>query len=147
MQDVQPLDAQALPALLDRPHHSVEGKVEDRVHRRHAVEVLAGLWGRVRAKQASDLRRKRELVARSAAQHLAQALLGQAVPVERRRVEEAKTELPRSLDGSQSICFVDRVVQAGQRRSAQAETREHKLRPAEPHPLAGIQISAMIARP
>ena len=129
------------------------------------MEVLAGLWGRVRAKQASDLRRKRELVARSAAQHLAQALLGQAVPVERRRVEEAKAELPRSLDGSQSICFVDRVVQAGQRRSAQAETRDRKLRSPEPHALARVHalkigrtecerrhspepsISAMIARP
>ena len=64
------------------------------------MEVLAGLWRRVRAKQAPDLCRKRELAARFAAERLSEALLRQPVPIERRRVEEAEAELPRSLDGA-----------------------------------------------
>ena len=85
--DVDARQAETLQRILDRTHRAVVGIVEDGREGQRAGERPLGRRRRVRPEQPADLGRQHERVPRHAAQALADAMLRQAVAVERRGVE------------------------------------------------------------
>jgi len=128
-------------ALLDRTHHAVVGKIEDGIHRRHAVVGLARIGRRSGPKQAPDLRCQDELISRLRAQHRAEALLGEPVSVQRRGVEESHARLPRRLDDAVRFVVRHRLEEAAKGGGAKPEACHLELRAPEGDPVRAQKSS------
>ena len=112
---------ETLQALLERAHHGVVAEVEDR-HQRRGVEELAGAGGvktapgrLTRADQPPDFGGQHEVVARLLRQDVAHPLLGAAVAVQGRRVEEAKPDVVGVLNDGVRGRVGDGVEEAAER--------------------------------
>jgi hypothetical protein len=89
VRDVDARQGEPLQAVLERAQRAVMAVVVDDVERRRAREGPGRARGGVRLQQPPDLGREHEGVARHPAQARAQAMLRQAVAVERCRIEVA----------------------------------------------------------
>ena len=150
--DVDALQADPLEALLDRPADPVGAVVEDRPDRpgrrvegvvlaveRLPVDIGAGGDGIGRPDEPADLGRQDERVAVAPAEGRAHASLGQAVAVQRGRVEVADADVPGVGEGRRRLVVADRGEQAADGRAAESEPRDTQAGPAERHPFGGFK--------
>src|SRR5205823_6136421 len=129
VQDVDAIEAEPLQALLERAERTVVAVVEDRLERRRLVPDRATRLPRgAGAQEPAHLGRERVRVPRLPPEREAEPPLGEAVPVQRRRVEEADPALPGPLDGREGGVLVDGLEQAAERRSPESEPRDHLIR-------------------
>ena len=119
-QDVDPVHAEALHAVLVGAHDAIVGVVEERLERERVLPLAARLLSRAPgAEAAADL--GREHPAAAVAQLVPDQVLGAAVAVERRRVEIADAG-SESLDHHQPrIGIVHRLHAAAERGAAKSE--------------------------
>ena len=141
VQHVDAVQSEPGQALLDRAHDSVIGEVEDGIERRHALVCLTWLRRRIATQQAPHFGGKHEFVARLGLQHHPQAVFGESVPIERRRVEEANARPPCGLDDAVCLVVGHRLEQATQGRAAEAEPSHLERRLAERRLIDRIQSS------
>ena len=144
VEDVDLVDAQPRDALLDRAHDAVVREVIHGVERGRARKRVA-LRRRARTEQAADLGREHVLVSRLGAEHCAEALLRQAIPVLGRGVEKANASRPRGLDDLMRLIVRESLEQAPQRRGAETQPRDLERRAAELDPLCRIQAEAPVS--
>lgn len=94
--DIEPVQPEALQAVLDGPADAVASVVEvRRFGGRAERKVLAALVVAARGQQLADLRREDEGVARLARQDAAEAAFGESEAVPGRNVEIADPGIPR----------------------------------------------------
>ena len=89
IENVDPRQAEALKAVLERAHDPVIRIVVDRFERQRVSPAIGEDAGRVAAQQPADLGRQHPFAPRTVAQHVADATLGLADPVVRRGIDVA----------------------------------------------------------
>ncbi len=139
--DVEPRNAEALQALVDRAQRPGAGIVPALPVRQHIdIAVLLARRGTVRNEQSSDLRREDVLVSRDAAERLADADFRKAVAVMRRGIEIADAGCARVPHQCDRFVFGDGVEEIAQRRAAESEriALQPRLQPRVEH--AGVLI-------
>jgi hypothetical protein len=146
VQDVDAVETQALQALFEGAHDAVVRKVEDRVDGRDAHESLSWFRRRARSQQPADLGRQDELVPRLAAQHRPEPLLGQAVAVQGRGVEEPDSSIPGRLDDSVRVLIGDGLIETAERCGPEAEASDTQSGAPELGALVGFQSSKILGR-
>ena len=120
-QDVDAVEAEPFETRFQRASNRVVGVVVaygDRLGIPHPGVALALGF---RHQQPADLGRKHEVVPWQGTQGLAEALLAQAVPVQRRRVEIADSAPVCSLDDGGGCFRADPVADGPQGGAAEAE--------------------------
>ena len=129
--DLHMADAEAQQRLLDRAHRAVIAVVECRGEGQPAG-VSAGRVGAPRRRHpAPDLRRQNDRVAVDAAERSPQAVLGETVAVERRRIEQRDAADGRGHGCVDGLPLVQTSIQIAERRRSKAQRRHHEACPAE----------------
>src|SRR5262249_13057894 len=125
--EVQPVDAEALEAVLDRAQRAVRRVVIDHAVGPAELEEVPLLAEVPRSRfhlvddQPADLGTEHVLVALAFGQRPAQAHLGQAGAVQWRRVEVADALLPGGIDGGGRLLLGDVAEHVAQRRGTEAQ--------------------------
>ena len=137
-EDVDAVDAEAFEGMLDGAHHAVIAVVVDLSPRRRVEEFAdaRAFLGRGRRQQTADLRRQDIGVPRPAAQEMVDPGFGQAEPVERRRVVEARAGIPGCAERRLCDVFREGAVEIAEGRGAHPERGER-----EPRAVAGRQAA------
>ena len=139
--NVEPRNAEALQALVDRAQRPGAGIVPALPVRQHIdIAVLLARRGAVRNEESSDLRREDVLVARDAAERLADADFRKAVAVMRRGIEIADAGRARMAHQRDRFVFGDGAEEIAQRRAAETKriALQPRLQPRVEH--AGVLI-------
>ena len=136
-QEVDPVDSEALQAVLERPHHAVVAVVEHGLELETADPLSpierAGLRGP--PQEPSDLGRQHVVLPRTPVERAAEPVLGLAAAVPGRGVEIARPAVPGRLDQFRRLGVVDLVEQVAERRCSQSDLAQRRPRPpklAEP---------------
>src|SRR5262245_30097359 len=120
-EDVDLAEAQPLGAVLEGSHGSVIGVVVTRAERQALNEGrLLGRF-RVGGEETADLGREDEVLARMAAQHVTEAVLGEGAAVMRCGVEEPHAAFPGGLERALALALVDDAEHVAERGAAESQ--------------------------
>ena len=119
--DVDPAEAEALEAVLERAPGRVVAVVEHRSEGQGIAELRSPGLDEVRAQEAPHLRGQGERLARRAAQHRTDAVLAQTVAVVGGGVEVAHTGRECFLHRLPGLRLPDRTEEIAERGAAEAE--------------------------
>ena len=149
--DVDPIEAQALQALFEGAANAIGAVVEHEADRLvadiervvEAVEALVVDVGirrdrRLVTDESAHLGRQDECVAGPTPKSLADPSLRNAVPIQRRGIEGANTEVPRMANRGDRVVVGNLREQAADRCATEAEARNGETGPSEWHPLSGV---------
>ncbi|MHC2425374.1 hypothetical protein ACVIST_002119 [Bradyrhizobium elkanii] len=129
---VDAIGAEPQQRLLHRAHGAVIGIVEHRAMRRAAGEIGAVAAAMERVHPAPDLGADDDVVARHAAQRGAAAVFGEAMAVERRRIQQVDAQRKRPLHCCDRSSVVEPCEQVAERRGAEADNGDIEPGAAEP---------------
>src|SRR5262249_33153420 len=144
--EVQPVDAEAVEAVLDRPQRAVRRVVVDHAVGPAELEEVALLAEAPRSRfhvvedQPADLGTEHVLVALVFGQRPAQAHLGQAGAVQWRRVEVADALLPGGIDRGGLLLLGDDAEHVAQRRGTEAQRAVEQFVP-DAHDSSTVAVS------
>ena len=120
--DVDAVEAEPFEAVLDRAPRTV-GRIVELHLEGQAVHEAGALASRItdRHEQPADLGRKRERLPRAVAQRRPEAALGEAEPIQRRRVKMPDANIPCGIERRASLFVRKRREQIADRSAAAAE--------------------------
>ena len=142
-QNVDPVDAEALQAVLERAHHAVVAVVEDGLKFEAAEPlILDGVRSERPAQHAADLGRYDEVGARLAVERAPERMLGEPASVPWRGVEIAHAPAPRRVDDRRRLVIFDLDEQFAERSRAETELGHADIRAPKLARLQGREICA-----
>src|SRR6185503_10326524 len=121
--DVDAVGGEPQQRLVDRAQRAVVRIVERRAMRQAAGIARAAVARRARIHHAADLGRHHDAVAAEGAQRGAQSMLGEAVAVQRRDVEQRDAGIECRTQRRLRDGLVDARIELAERRAAEAERR------------------------
>ncbi len=122
-QQIEAVEPEPDQRLLDRAPHAVIGVVVDAAMRESADEARLAHARLPRLHAPPDLGRQHEFFARNPAERSADAMLGQAVAVMRRGVEQRHARLEGGAHRADRRRVVEHAVDVAQRRAAESQRR------------------------
>jgi hypothetical protein len=129
--DVDSVDAEAQRRLLERAHGAVIGIVEAQAVRHAAAIARAVAAPGEGLGDAADLGRDHHVLATRAPQRRADAVLGEAVAIERGGVDQADAGGEGCLDRRDCARLVEVCIEIAERRAAETKRRDLKVGAAE----------------